>query len=74
MEAAYNFIHGLGASLYNGLLQVNHPVLGVSLVVVLFSVLLINLIIWVFHVLSGGNMHESSGGRIDNNNNTIYRR
>lgn len=74
MVDAIYFLKGLSTSLFDGLDSVNVPVLGVSFLMVLITCLFINLVFWVLNVVTGGHKEEKTGGRLDDNNNYIYRR
>lgn len=78
MNDALAFLESLRSSLWNGLDSITFPVLGVSFLVVLLSVLFINLFLWFLRVVTGGKQDSSSSGsssqKLDDNNNYIYRR
>ena len=75
MQDAINFVSGFSKQLYTGLRSCNAPVLGVSFMTVIFALLFIKVLIWVIGTLTHTNENTAvSGGRIDNNNNYIYRR
>lgn len=78
MNDALAFLEALRSSMWNGLDSITFPVLGVSFLVVLLSVLFINLFLWFLRVVTGGRQDSSSSGsssqKLDDNNNYIYRR
>lgn len=75
MKNAVDFLNALCVSLYNGLKSTQVPVLQVSFLSFLFSVLFLNVCLWVFKAVTGGQQtKEMKGGRLDDNNNYIYRR
>lgn len=75
MQDAINFIAAMSHSLYNGLANTRMPVLNVSYLAFIIAVLVINLALWLIGVLTGGRQgKEKTGGRLDDNNNYIYRR
>lgn len=74
MNDAVNFLKSLSESIFTGLDSVNAPVLGVSFLMVIITCLFINLLFWFLKVVSGGHQEEKTGGRLDDNNNYIYRR
>lgn len=75
MASAISFLTSLRNSLWTGLNSVNFPVLGVPIMTVLISVFVLRLTFFVLSVLTGGKQNkEDTGGRLDNNNNYIYRR
>ena len=54
MNDAINFLNALSSTIYNGLKTVTFPVLGVSFLVVLLTVLFINASLWVIRSITGG--------------------
>lgn len=75
MEDALIFIRGLMDTMWNGLDSVTMPVLNVSFLMFALAVLFINLMLKFISVLTGGKQDkEVKGGRLDDNNNYIYRR
>lgn len=75
MSDILNGIHSLSLSFYNGLRTTTMPVLGCSFLTFFFTVFFINLFIWAVSVLTGGRQNkEEKGGRLDDNNNYIYKR
>lgn len=73
MTDAVLFISSLAHTIYSGLGSIQFPVLGVSILAVMFCVLLINLTLWTLSILTGGKQDKSSGSGMDDNNNYIYR-
>lgn len=74
MDTALYVYSNLRDMLWNGLGSVTHPVLGVSFLTVFVALFLFNVFTAFFSVLTGGKQDQSTGGRLDNNNNYIYRR
>lgn len=74
MRDAYTALNGLVDMFYNALQSTNHPVLGVSLLTAISAVLFLRVCFWVIRVITGGKQDTEKGGRIDDNNNYIYRR
>lgn len=74
MVDAIDFLKSLSTSLFNGLDSVDAPILGVSFLMVIITCLFINLLFWFLNVVTGGHKEEKTGGRLDDNNNYIYRR
>lgn len=76
MNDSINFLNALSSTIYNGLKAVTFPVLGVSFLVVLLTVLFINASLWVIRSITGGRQDSDLKGHngLDNNNNYIYRR
>lgn len=75
MSDAIAFLKNLSYQLWVGLDSVNVPVLGVSFLIFLLTVLFINLILWVVKYIMWNKegVNPASSG-LDNNNNYIYRR
>lgn len=73
MQDAFNFLSSVMESIFTGLDSVNCPVLGYSFMIVFLAVLVINGGFWVLRVLTGGSFQKDHTGKIDNNNNYIYR-
>lgn len=67
-------IHDLSVSVYNGLKSTTMPVLNCSFLTFILAVLLINCFLWALSVLTQGKQNQSAGGRLDDNNNYVYRR
>ncbi len=76
MNDAINFLNSLSSSIYNGLKAVTFPVLGVSFLAVMLTVLFINASLWVIRSITGGRQDSDPRGHrgLDDNNNYIYRR
>ena len=75
MSGAISFLTSIRNTLWTGLNAVNFPVLGVPIMTVLIAVFVLRLTFFVLSVLTGGKQNkEDTGGRLDNNNNYIYRR
>lgn len=74
MNDALEFLSGMKEMLWNGLRSCNVPILGVSFLTFILTVFFIKLCLWFYGVVTGAKVNEKTGGRMDNNNNYIYRR
>lgn len=76
MQDAVNFLSSLSKAFVNGLRLTTMPVLNVSFLTFALSIVFIKVLIWTIAAVTGNNTKDDlkTGGRIDNNNNYIYRR
>lgn len=76
MNDAVYFLSSLSKMFVNGLRGTTMPVLNVSFLTFALTIVFIKVLIWVFAAVTGNNSNVDikTGGRIDNNNNYIYRR
>ena len=74
MNDAVYFMSHLSQLFYNALNTPVMPVLGVTFMTALLTVLFIKVCFWAISVLTGGKQDKETGGGLDNNNHYIYRR
>lgn len=76
MQDAVNFLSSLSKAFVNGLRLTTMPVLNVSFLTFALSIVFIKVLIWTIAAVTGNGTKDDikTGGRIDNNNNYIYRR
>ena len=74
MQDAITFLSGLVHIIYVGLNTPVMPVLNVTFMTALLTVLFIKVCFWVISLLTGGKQDKDVGNGLDNNNHYIYRR
>lgn len=74
MQDAITFLSGLVHIIYVALNTPVMPVLNVTFMTALLTVLFIKVCFWVISVLTGGKQDKDVGNGLDNNNHYIYRR
>lgn len=74
MNDALELINTIRDRLWTGLDSIQVPLLGVSFIVFFLMVFTFNIVTKFLAVLTNSSQDKDTGGRLDNNNNYIYRR
>lgn len=73
MSDALQLINVIRDKLWTGLDSINVPLLNVSFIVFFLTIFMFNVVTKFLSVLTNSSQ-DKEGGRLDNNNNFIYRR
>lgn len=74
LNDALTLIDTVRDRLWTGLDSINVPLFGVSFIIFFLSIFMFNVVTKFLAVLTNGSQDKETGGRLDNNNNYIYRR